>query len=248
MKATTQLGVNKTGMDMSPLDKKSMLEAAATAPPAPLMEDGDITTVRARYVEEAEPIGTVPPPATLKGAAKTALKALQGKKVEVFVDKLAERLSFERTGSRLFEALIDKARAMGSYEGGPSVETLQQFHDEELAHFNMLRDVVKTLGADPTAMTPSADVVGVASMGLLQVVTDARTTLPQALQAMLIAELADNDGWELLIELAQAIGREDLADQFTVALDAEARHLEHVRIWMSNFIVGDADRDIETTP
>jgi hypothetical protein len=48
----------------------------------------------------------VPPPTSMKGMAKSALQALKGEKATVLIDKLAERLAFERTGTRLYETLI----------------------------------------------------------------------------------------------------------------------------------------------
>ena len=68
--------------------------------------------------------------------------------------------------------------------------------------------------ADPTAMTPCANTAGVASMGIMQVITDPRTTVPQCLSAILTAELADNAGWELLIQLANEMGQDDMVAQF----------------------------------
>ena len=47
-------------------------------------------------------------------------------------------------------------------------------------------------------------------MGIMQVLTDPRSSLAQCLQVMLTAELTDNDGWELLIKLADNLGYEGL--------------------------------------
>ena len=47
----------------------------------------------------------------------------------------------------------------------------------------MLVQAMEQLGGDPTAQTPCADVTATASMGLIQVVTDPRTTLAQSLNA-----------------------------------------------------------------
>ena len=105
--------------------------------------------------------------------------------------------------------------------------------NEELAHVELLRSALEELGADPTATTPGADVIGVASMGLLQVVADPRTTLPQCLDALLTAELTDNDGWQTLIALGRALGKDDLVVEFERAKAAEAVHLAEVRRWLS---------------
>ena len=87
---------------------------------------------------------------------------------------------------------------------------------------------------------PCADISGVMGMGFLQVVTDPRTTVSQALNAMLAVELADNASWELLIQLAQRAGHDDMARDFTSALEAERRHLELVTQWTTNNILEEA--------
>jgi hypothetical protein len=86
------------------------------------------------------------------------------------------------------------------------MDTLGRIRAEELAHFHLLCEAAITLGADPTAQTPCADVAATASMGLLHVVADPRTTLAQSLNAILTGELTDNAGWDLLTELAQEAG------------------------------------------
>ena len=59
----------------------------------------------------------MPVPGNLKGAAKAAVKALKGEKAAVFLDKLGERLAFERTGVRLYEAVLAKVPAARSSKG-----------------------------------------------------------------------------------------------------------------------------------
>jgi hypothetical protein len=77
-------------------------------------------------------------------------------------------------------------------------------------------------------------------MGLMQVVTDPRTTLAQSLHAMLIAEMTDNSGWETLIALASVNGQSAMVGNFTVALDEERRHLQMVRSWLDEATIGGA--------
>jgi hypothetical protein len=42
--------------------------------------------------------------------------------------------------------------------------------------------------------------------------------------AIHVAELADNDGWRLLIKLARELGQDDMAGRFQTALKEEDRH------------------------
>jgi hypothetical protein len=92
---------------------------------------------------------------------------------------------------------------------------------------------MESLGGDPTAQTPCADVTAAASMGLMQAITDPRTTFAQCLNTILTAELADNAGWELLSELAMQAGQPGMAEQFREALETEAEHLETIRSWLA---------------
>lgn len=238
---TTSMGLNRTGIGTSPVDSAELIKAANEGcPDAPAGNVSGLASVRESYESEAEPVGTVPIPTTVKGAFKAVVDLVKGRGTAVFLDKLGERLAFERTGTRLYEALLTKLDASPGWPGGPTRAELTRFHDEELAHFTMLRDSLTELGADPTAQTPAADVIGVASMGLMQVMTDPRTTLPQSLNALLTAELTDNDGWRMLIDLARTMGQEELAARFQLAEEAEKVHLGSVRTWLAAEAVTEA--------
>jgi hypothetical protein len=63
-----------------------------------------------------------------------------------------------------------------------------------MRHFELVRCTIEMMGCDPTAQTPCADLVGVETLGLVQVLTDPRTTVAQCMNAILTAELADNAG------------------------------------------------------
>jgi hypothetical protein len=232
MKNDAPIGKNRTGIELSPIDKRSMLEDTELTHPSTESDGAVLAAARAEYYALPDVIGSVPPPASVKGMAKTGLEALKGVNAAVLIDKLGERLAFERTGSRLYETLIEKCAAEGELPGGPTVPDLQDIHAEEVRHFELVRDAIESLGADPTTMTPSADIVAVQSLGLVKVVSDARTTVKQSLEAMLTAELVDNDGWALLIELTRTAGRDELVPQFEEARAREIEHLAKVRRWV----------------
>lgn len=234
MKNDTPLGKNRTGIDVSPIDKKAMMEDTEMTVPSTEADGAVLAAARSEFFSLPDVLGSVPPPTSAKGIVETGLEALRGVNAAVFIDKLAERLAFERTGSRLYETLIEKCAAESSFPSGPTVADLQEIHAEELRHFELLRETIASLGADPTSMTPSADVVAVQSLGLVKVVSDARTTVKQSLEAMLTAELVDNDGWSLLIELTKTAGRDELIPQFEEARARELEHLAKVRRWVQN--------------
>jgi rubrerythrin len=236
----TDLGANRTGIKTSPANAKKQREAAAAAVPNAAVETMGLAELRAEVSSESEPVGTVPPPATLKGAVKAAIKAVQGEKLTVFLDLIGERLAFERTGVRLYDALLAKLEAAAPHPEGPTSSDLRTIRDQELAHFHLLAGVCEELGGDSTAVTPAADIIGVASSGLVKVVTDPHTTFNQALKAALIAELADNDGWTLLSELANQLDLSEIAEQFDQAAEVEEEHLTNVRNWLERSVAGEA--------
>ncbi len=232
-KARAMLSSNRTGAALAPARTEEMIAGTTEFPPSSPGDAEQIGELRATYAKTGEPIGTMPPPASLKGVAKTALKAITGGAPLLLLDKLGERLAFERSGTRLWEAAVAKLDAVGSFSGGPSRAQLVHIRDEEKMHFDMLRELMERLDADPTAVTPAANVVAVASMGLPQVLTDARTTMVQALEAILIAELADNECWPPLLELLVNGGYEDDARRLLCAVQSEREHLQCVRMWLA---------------
>ena len=244
MKEPTDMGMNRTGIDTSPKDSERTCEGAAESGVAPAFGRAPAAAGGVALARDAAPIGGGPPPGTRKGVPQMG-QELFTKKPTVFLDKLGERVAFERTGTRLYELLITKLDALGTWDGGPSRERLARFHDDELDHFRLVEDAMRSLGADPTAVTPSADVAGVEAQGVLQVIADPRTTLDQSLHAILVAELADNAAWEMLIDLATATGHDELVQGFRTALDDERVHLAEVRSWLSEHTRAAATRDLE---
>jgi hypothetical protein len=231
MENRTEIGMNKTGLQVSPKQMKKMMEITELTQPS---SEGDATTaaaMRAEYIREAEPIGTVPPPATIKGAVKSGAKRMTGKRPQVFLDKLGERLAFERNGTRLYEALIMKCEVPHDGPDVVSIEQLREFQMEEAQHFALVKECIEQLGADPTAQTPCADLAGVESMGLIQVISDPKTNVNQSLHAILVGELTDNAAWDELIILAREMGQTEMAERFQEAFAHEQEHLETIRQW-----------------
>lgn len=228
---------NRTGMQTSPELAEELIEGASNAAPSSEGGPQEIADYRAEYIAEGFPIGSLP----LLAASEEAEADEDELGMAVFLDKLSERLAFERTGTRLYEALYNKCETLGETVPGPTLEQIEQIGREELEHFLLINRTITELGGDPTVESPSADVIGVASMGLTQVLTDPRTSMAQCLQALLTAELTDNDGWRLLIQLADHFGYPEMKAEFETALENEAMHLQNVRSWLQECVLDSAE-------
>jgi bacterioferritin (cytochrome b1) len=227
---------NRTGVRAAPELARELIEGAAAARPSSEGGPEDIAAYRVDYIKEGFPVGSLPslPVSDEVDADEEAAG------MAVLLDKLSERLSFERMGTRLYDALINKCEVLGESSPGPTLSELRRIREEEAQHFLLLNKAVTALGGDPTVQSPCADVAAVSSLGLLQVLTDPRTSVPQCLQAILTAELTDNDGWRMLIDLAATLGHEELAADFEKALENEEEHLVSVRDWLSEEVLKQA--------
>ena len=223
--------VNRTGIMTNPEMSAELIQGVEEMTPSSDGDAADIAEMRAEYLKEALPIGCEPLPIPDNESGEEISESTEA--LMVLLDKLGERLAFERQGTRLYEAFLQKFELLGlEEESGPTAADLRQICDEEFEHFRMLQQAIVKLGGDATVKTPSADVAGVLSKGAVEIVVDPRTTLAHCLQAVLTAELADNDGWQMLGQLAAQFGLEELESQCQTAFEAEQEHLEKVREWL----------------
>jgi rubrerythrin len=234
---------NRTGIMTNPELSIEMIEGAKQTVPSSQGDATELASVKAEYIEEAVPIGSSP---VMLEVSENGESVGQFDGLAVLLDKLGERLAFERQGTRLYEAFLQKCESVALDSGSaPSVEELRHICEEELEHFHLLQNAITALGGDATLQTPSADVAGVLSHGVMQVVSDPRTTIPQTLQAMLTAELVDNDGWQMLQDLAAELGQDDLEEQCRRAYEEEQEHLEKVRDWLTSMTMEEVSGSTE---
>jgi rubrerythrin len=166
--------------------------------------------------------------------------ALTDNQSAVVFELLGDRLASERTGIRLYHALLVKLESEHAHPGGPTRQQLEHIRDEETEHLMLVSEAIDALGGDATALPASADVIGVAGAGWVQVLSDPRRTWLECLKVLLAAELVDNDAWRALVDLAEGLGRTRLAADFRRALDDEGSHLVLVRAWLTAAINGEA--------
>jgi hypothetical protein len=212
---------NRTGLAPHPELVEQMVQGTEEFGPTTGGDATQIAALRVRYAKSGGPVGTMPP-AEVKPGIETAL------------DKLGARLQFEKTGTRLYEALISKLDAYGTFEGGPSRDDLAHIRDEEHHHALLAQELIRGLGGDPTVFTPCANLQAIASRGLCDVLTDPRTTLIEGLDAIVVAELVDRESWEqLTFALTSAAASADVLGQVRKAQKTEEEHLSKVRTWIA---------------
>ena len=211
--------MNHSGMQTAPDGGRAMMENIELTKPRG--DEQELVKVRVAFAKEAEPVGSLPEP------KQSGVNA-------VLMDKLGERLAFERAGVRLYDALMVKCS--GDSSKTIPLKDVRHIRDEEAVHFALIGAAIQSLGGDPTAQTPGANVTGVESMGLMQVLTDPKTTVAQALHAILVAEMVDNAAWDELIELTEQAGNDDLVERFTKARDEEQEHLDKVQGWYKDAV------------
>jgi rubrerythrin len=234
---TTDTGDNRTGIATSPLgfEAYEALEGVDVLPDTSQLEQ-----MRLLYSQEADPVGTMPAPVDLRDTESGADAAAQ-RMMNVLLDKIGERLAYERAGARLYDALLIKLDASHAHDETMTLKELEHIRDDELRHAGILAATVQQLGGDPTAVTPCADIAGVAGSGFVAVLTDAKSTLTQCLTTMLTAELGDFAGWTLLIELAETCGQQEIAEQFRECATEEAEHERKIREWLRVSVIGQVD-------
>jgi rubrerythrin len=225
------MGMNKTGVQMSPFDTKAMLSDDNILERGYVADETAAARLRQSYIRESDGLGSIPVPGTMTGMASMGMHMLMGDMPQVLLDKMAERLAMERTATRLYDALLTKLEVVTAGRSSINLEQVASIRGDEARHALLLADAIASLGGDPTSMTPSADLAGVEAMGLVQVLNDPCTSLAQSLHAILTAELSDGVGWETLVALADEQSHPDLVDGFSTALQQERKHLAMIQTW-----------------
>jgi hypothetical protein len=221
IRTATRPGENHTGIALHPEYVLEMVDGTSEFGPTSSGGPELIAANRVRMAKLSEPAATMP------STPQVAAELLP------LLDKLGARLAFERMGTRLYEALVSKFDAYGTFRGGPSRDDLVHIRDEELRHLGIVHAAILRLGGDPTVVTPCANVQAIASRGIGDVLVDPRTTLVECLDAILIAELADHASWELLQPIVAGLGDKDLEARVREAERTEAEHLTKVRGWIA---------------
>jgi bacterioferritin (cytochrome b1) len=153
---------------------------------------------------------------------------------EKTIDVLNERLAFERAGVKLYDRILQVMGSSGDENILRMCDEMKEHRDDEKEHEEWLEAQIRGLGGDAHAETERSRLVTRESKGIEEVVmSDAQ--LPHLFHALLAAELVDNAGWDLLVQLAEEAGDREAKREFKKRLHREEDHLLFVRNAMVKF-------------
>jgi bacterioferritin (cytochrome b1) len=163
------------------------------------------------------------------------MKRLAEKNPEKLIDLLQERLTFERTGVRLYDRVLEMMRASQESQVLGMVDTMQAYRDEEAEHQEWLEGQIRALGGDEYSESERARLVATESRGIEEVILREDVELQHLFHALMAAELVDNAGWDLLVALAEEADDDDALDALSLRQAEEEDHLEYLRQTMSRY-------------
>jgi bacterioferritin (cytochrome b1) len=150
------------------------------------------------------------------------------------IDLLSERLAFERAGVRLYDRILEVIETSGDSNVKRMLDELHEHRNEEKEHEEWLEAQIRSLGGDAHAQTEMSELVTRESKGIEEVVmSDAK--LPHLFHALLAAELVDNAGWDLLVEVADEAGDHQAKRELKKRLHEEEDHLLLIRKAVEKF-------------
>ncbi|OLC76343.1 MAG: hypothetical protein AUH83_06480 [Deltaproteobacteria bacterium 13_1_40CM_4_68_19] len=153
---------------------------------------------------------------------------LAKKNVGKVIDLLSERLAFERAAVKLYDTLHARLRVATDPALRALLEQIEHDRDEEKEHEEWLEEQIRALGGDAHAPTERSVLVRAESEGVERVMRR-DDSIPHDFHALLTAELADNAGWDLLVQIADEFGDSAAKKEFKKRLREEERHLLFVR-------------------
>lgn len=141
-------GTNRSGSTLNPSLIQTQLAFAESVAATPVQGSENIKTVRMQYIAHADVVGSPAPLLNQDSALGKALSE-RGLEAQIFADKLGQRLAFERSGVRLYEALMDKVLAT-EFAGKPELTAdIGHICQEETEHFLMLKNIMEYLAPIP---------------------------------------------------------------------------------------------------
>jgi bacterioferritin (cytochrome b1) len=171
------------------------------------------------------------------------MEKLATKNANKVIDLLNERLAFERSGVKLYDALLTRLRAVEDPELKALLGQVKEYREEEKEHEEWLEEQIRALGGDTHTPTEHSVLVQTESEGVERIMRRDQS-IPHDFHALLTAELADNAGWDLLVQIADEFGDSAAKKEFKKRLHEEEKHLLFVR----NTLLELTKKDVSVPP
>jgi bacterioferritin (cytochrome b1) len=156
------------------------------------------------------------------------MKKLAQAHPEKLLDLLNERLKFERTGVKLYDMVLAKLNLCKDQTFTPMIGQIKTVREQEKEHEEWLEDCIRGLGGTAHEETELSELVERESKGVMDVVaTD--DEIPHLFHALLTAELVDNNGWKLLLTIADEADDDEARREFRKRAREEEEHLIFIR-------------------
>ena len=165
------------------------------------------------------------------------MKKLAQSHPDKLLDLLTERLTFERLAVKLYDTILAKMHEseLPSVAGVSAVVgQLREQRNQEKEHEEWLEEQIRALGGDAHGKTDLADLVEREAKGITEVV-QGDTSLVHLFHALQTAELVDDTGWKLLLELADEAEDDEARQAMRRRSEEEERHLIFMRSVVTAF-------------
>jgi len=162
------------------------------------------------------------------------MKKLAARHPEKLLDLLNERLTFERMSVKLYDMILSRMKRSQDRPILGMVGQMTKQRNEVKEHEEWLEDRVRELGSDAHTMTEMSELVDRELSGLLEVVTS-QEELPHSFHALLAAELVDDTGWKLLLQLADEAGDDEARRDLRKRALEQEEHLVFIRSVVAAF-------------
>jgi bacterioferritin (cytochrome b1) len=157
------------------------------------------------------------------------MRKLAHRNPQKVIDLLTERLTFERAAVKLYDAILFRVQTAPELEVRKTYDQLLEYREQEKEHEEWLEQQIRLLGGDAHGMTELAELVETESAGLEKVIIDGDPAISHLFHALLTAELADNAGWALLVDLADEAEDLEARRAFARRLHEEEEHQAFIR-------------------
>jgi bacterioferritin (cytochrome b1) len=144
------------------------------------------------------------------------------------IEVLSERAASERVSARLYRRVVERVE-----RAEPALRRmaprLADQRRQELEHGRWLESQLRALGSDGFAVSERTQRVSTELRGIEELILDGHATIPELLHALLIAELADGVGWDLLVKLAERADDEPARQAFAERRTDQEEHVLFLR-------------------